>query len=253
MAAWTPDQLGSALRAWWKADAITGLVDADPVSTWTDSTANAYALTGTLTTRPLYKTAIQNGLPVVRFDGSNDFLSIVSTLGISAQPLTVACVWKMANANQQAIFQSSLTNTAVYINAVGDLEMIAGTGRSTAITKGAWRNTLNIFNGASSLFSIDGTTSTPASPGTNSPTGTLYVGSANGGASYWLNGDMGELLFLNTSPSTDDRQKLEGYLAWKWGLTLASGHPYELVAPTVGSRSGLRYPLGDGLRQRSLR
>jgi hypothetical protein len=33
--------------------------------------------------------------------------------------------------------------------------------------------------------------------------------------------------------STADRQKSEGYLAWKWGLTgnLSSSHPYKFAAP----------------------
>jgi hypothetical protein len=35
--------------------------------------------------------------------------------------------------------------------------------------------------------------------------------------------------------STEDRQKMEGYLAWKWGIeaNLASDHPYKDEAPTV--------------------
>jgi hypothetical protein len=37
----------------------------------------------------------------------------------------------------------------------------------------------------------------------------------------------------NGSYTTSDREKLEGYLAWKWGLeaNLPNGHPYENAAP----------------------
>jgi hypothetical protein len=39
--------------------------------------------------------------------------------------------------------------------------------------------------------------------------------------------------------SADDRQKLEGYLAWKWGTQarLPAAHPYKAAAPTITSTS----------------
>jgi hypothetical protein len=46
---------------------------------------------------------------------------------------------------------------------------------------------------------------------------------------------------------------VEGYLGHRWGITLASGHPYETSAPQIGNKTGLRYSLGNGLRQRTLR
>ena len=46
-------------------------------------------------------------------------------------------------------------------------------------------------------------------------------------------GGVAEVIIVPTL-STDDRQRLEGYLAWKWGLqgSLPGGHPYESAAPT---------------------
>jgi hypothetical protein len=46
----------------------------------------------------------------------------------------------------------------------------------------------------------------------------------------WIGG-VGEIIGLSATSSTSDRQKIEGYLANKWGLSLASGHPYGLSAP----------------------
>jgi hypothetical protein len=50
-----------------------------------------------------------------------------------------------------------------------------------------------------------------------------------------FNGKLAELLFFSTSLSTSDRQMLEGYLAWKWGMVsnLPSGHPYKNNPPEV--------------------
>ena len=47
------------------------------------------------------------------------------------------------------------------------------------------------------------------------------------------NGALAELIFVDGVMSTFDRQKMEGYLAWKWGLegSLPSGHPYEFSPP----------------------
>uniref|UniRef100_A0A6C0HSB0 Lectin/glucanase superfamily protein n=1 Tax=viral metagenome TaxID=1070528 RepID=A0A6C0HSB0_9ZZZZ len=46
-------------------------------------------------------------------------------------------------------------------------------------------------------------------------------------------GFMSEILVYNTSLSTTDRQKIEGYLSWKWGIqgNLPSTHPYYSVSP----------------------
>ena len=49
----------------------------------------------------------------------------------------------------------------------------------------------------------------------------------------FFNGSMCEFMIFNTVLSTTDRQKIEGYLAWKWGITLPSGHPYISAAPTL--------------------
>lgn len=57
-----------------------------------------------------------------------------------------------------------------------------------------------------------------------------------GGSGNWDNptdGRIGEMLLVRAEVSTSDRQKLEGYLAHKWGVTadLPSGHPYKNYAP----------------------
>ena len=55
-----------------------------------------------------------------------------------------------------------------------------------------------------------------------------------GGGSVYLTGDICEVLILNTHPTATNRQRIEGYLAHKWGLTanLPSDHPYKTVGPT---------------------
>ena len=46
----------------------------------------------------------------------------------------------------------------------------------------------------------------------------------------WI-GAVAEMVFVPTALSVADRQNVEGYLAWKYGITLVAGHPYEFGPP----------------------
>jgi hypothetical protein len=76
---------------------LSGFSDGNEVDTWTDLSANARNATqSTSANRPLYKTAIQGGNPVVRFDGSNDVLttaSFDSPSSVSAIMVAKADAW----------------------------------------------------------------------------------------------------------------------------------------------------------------
>ena len=76
---------------------------------------------------------------------------------------------------------------------------------------------------------------------------TLTFRSAAGGGDYdgfsaapsftiptpWLNGRIAEVVVANTLADAGDRQRLEGYLAWKWGLqgNLPADHPWKAAPP----------------------
>jgi hypothetical protein len=48
-------------------------------------------------------------------------------------------------------------------------------------------------------------------------------------------GTINEYVYYNSNLSLSDRQKIEGYLAWKWDISasLPSNHPYKTVRPTA--------------------
>jgi len=75
------------------------------------------------------------------------------------------------------------------------------------------------------VVSIDGF---PGSPTVND----WQVGGYSG---FEWNGNIAELIIVDTDSSTGLRQTIEGYLAWKWGLVadLPAGHPYKSAPPTL--------------------
>src|ERR671913_280317 len=85
------------LGIWLDATKITGLAGGAAVSQWDDASGNGnHATQATGTAQPSYQTAVQNGLPVVRFDGTSDFLSLATAGGVAMvnalSGLTVAVV-----------------------------------------------------------------------------------------------------------------------------------------------------------------
>lgn len=69
----------SNLAYWLKPESLSSLADGAPVSTWSDSSANARDFTGSGGFRPLYKANDIGTLGAVVFDGSDDELSYGNT------------------------------------------------------------------------------------------------------------------------------------------------------------------------------
>lgn len=86
---------------------------------------------------------------------------------------------------------------------------------------GAWWNGTNVSNVTANN---GGTTSTAYN------NASIGIG-RNNSDDY----DLGEIIVFQQELSVSDRQKIEGYLAWKWGLqaNLPSAHPYKSSAPAV--------------------
>ena len=82
-------------------------------------------------------------------------------------------------------------------------------------------------------YAVNGTARTAnavtAQTGTN--TGAFFInGLSNGAYDY---SKVGEIIHYNTSLNNSERQQVEGYLAWKWGLqnNLPSTHAYKKFRP----------------------
>ena len=72
---------------------------------------------------------------------------------------------------------------------------------------------------------------------TSDPLSTLTIGAfGDSGARFPINGSVAEMVIVQGAFSEADHQRMEGYLAWKWGLEadLPLAHPYKDAAPIVG-------------------
>jgi hypothetical protein len=63
-----------------------------------------------------------------------------------------------------------------------------------------------------------------------------FIGSYTAGTASRFAGTIAEIVIFNISIPLADRQKVEGYLAWKWSLQakLPGGHPYYSAQPSSG-------------------
>lgn len=91
------------------------------------------------------------------------------------------------------------------------------------------------FNGTNALLWFNGSAGTlPSSASSGSFAITKYgIGNqANPSGEVWI-GQIGEIIMYNTALTTTQRQQVEGYLAWKWGLqgSLPANHPYKNAPP----------------------
>ena len=90
-------------------------------------------------------------------------------------------------------------------------------------------------------FSVNGTLEVTS----NVPTGAAHTVSQIGKSQYaGADGLMGELIVTNGMLSTADRQRMEGYLAHKWGTagSLPEDHPYKSASPTYGNEDPVDPP-----------
>jgi hypothetical protein len=261
---WTPAALGSALALWLDADdAATITLNGSTVSQWNDKSGNARNVSqATSANQPTRTASGLNGKPVLTFDGADWlFNANPGALLRNVAGGTVAAVLNYTNNSTQRLPIAAMNGTgattrmAVALQNTGRTNIISrrldAEGASTVSSPPAYTNGTNVIqvgvarysDGALDQFingSAGGTGSFPSS-GNSSDTNsaTLVIGgtSSDGGVTLvnQMLGFVGEAVYTNSALSTADRQRLEGYLAWKWGLqnSLPVGHPFRLIPPSL--------------------
>ena len=90
-----------------------------------------------------------------------------------------------------------------------------------------------------------GTDTTSFTPSANGSISTLYLQVGAGNYNFCYTGYIHEILYFNAQHTNAQRQAVEGYLAWKWGLTnsLPFDHPYKTTFPVLRNLTPLDMPV----------
>jgi len=215
-------------------------VDGDPVTGWEDVvTTPANPLT--TTNAPTFKTNILNGLPVVRFNGTSNWLqegtrSIYSIFHESAHSLAIVFFIKAdTTANQILIATNDITNTAkgftfyfrpafqsLYHFASNGSTTLQGFALSGAIPYGTWHTAIFTFDGSAWRYKVDDgiieTDSKDAAIVVGDPQLAPLVGERGNSPSLYLNGDIPEIAFWNRELTDAEINQARDILKAKYAL-----------------------------------
>ena len=248
-AAWTPASLGSALHAWYDADDAATITIATGVSQWNDKSGNARNVAqATGANQPTRVTNAKNSRAILRFDGTNDQLTGGWSLNGQASFSVNYVAWPDTVVGFRSLFVQQ--SGAAYLSFPWTDSAAAALDPRVILSFDGGVTTTNLtgFTSVASLIlgfvRVSGGTNKMYRNGTENSTRTANASSVSGLTSanssigsfnngYYYDGDLGEAVITTGTLSSTDREKLEGYLAHRWGLTssLPAGHPYKSVAP----------------------
>ena len=264
---WTPAELGSSLALWLDADdANTITLNGSTVSQWDDKSGNAnHVSNATASTQPDYLATGWNGQPTVSFTKSGlEFLFKQNVANFSAAgDFTLASAFEFLGTTNNWDMIAGWRSAANSSGGAAGSPILQGMSQSQEI---GYHNTdqvdtrikvdvttrlgkklatisrsggINGNNGAATVTSTgysQATYDTNATQSFHSQAATGFqIGGRQQSATDYGDKYISEVVGCNTKLSTEDRQKLEGYLAWKWGLEadLPADHPYKSAPPTV--------------------
>jgi hypothetical protein len=240
---WQPTQLAN-LTLWLDAaDRASLTFSGTSVTQWRDKSglANHGSNVGTIV-----NDARINGVPAMFYPGlgstyftgtlanSGTTMSAFSVFVMNTSSYNVARVLSLSrtgfndfnNTLYTAAIQRSGANFITY-RANADRGAIAGTFAVPSLFG-------TIYTGASNTVYLNGTAGTTVASSGSFGYSNYEVGGSFGEESLVpLNGSVGEIIHYNGALTTAQRERIEGYLAWKWRLVanLPASHPYKLFPP----------------------
>jgi hypothetical protein len=238
---WTPASPttngGVSPEHWYKADAGTyvysgtttaAVSDGDVVGLWQDQASNADDVNqATTDNKPTLQLAELKGEPVLRFDGTNDYLQGAFTGGGGmSQPLMCFMVAKLktsaVNDDQpyNALDGDDATHRCLlskYESPDPDEWRINAGGSVTGNTADSDWNIWSVLFAPTSQFWLNGASEGSGSAGGQAPDG-LTVGTSIGLVGFWL-GDIAEIVLYDSNLSTADKNQVGKYLGKKYGIT----------------------------------
>lgn len=233
---WTPTQLGADLLGWYDGSLLTGS-DNDVKTTWADQSGNSRTLNHGIGNNTTLRTAFLNGKNVMSFPGAYINAPNVYTGKTAASLFVVGKknsdddaggLHNLSSSGQNQHFQYSDGN--IYD---GFFSTTRGNRGNPSFSLASWR-IINLHSSANNYaLYFDGTAFATSSSNTAMTPAAFSIGAGDAATTYVWTGHMAEILCIGVVLSQSNREKVEGYLAHKWGLTgnLGSGHPYKTNPP----------------------
>lgn len=233
---WTPALISTAL---WldAADASTITESGGAVSQWNDKSGNGRNVAqSTAANRPTYATN------KIVFDGT-DLLDVPVAIGTASQNgFIFACVASSASSDAGLIGQDNADVSFWRIRGVNQLRDPGGAGAPYSNTFGIASNAVSIVTWIQANNFIQSrangtpvTTLTPSATSFQYLTASVKIGrrSVEAASGSFGSKDVYELICISSLSTLVAIEKLEGYLAHKWGLTanLPANHPYKVNPP----------------------
>jgi hypothetical protein len=241
---WTPADKSISAAAWFDgADLSTISYGTSGVSQWNDKSGNGlHATQATDGNRPTLKFNVYNGLSAVTFasgkwmdsslsasSGSESIFAVIQVTGFSTRTILGA------DSSGGRQFRTETTGQLGFIKQEVVSLAQSGTGNNHATD----RLTLVCleYDGTTSRFLSDGgALGSSVSVTPNLTAGkTTKISRGAGGIEYFV-GDIAEIIVCQSVLPGHIRQKVEGYLVWKWGFAdkLRVDHRYLSRPPTSG-------------------
>lgn len=244
----------SGLQVWFKADDLPQ-DSGTPVASWSDSSGNGrLASQPDASKQPVYRTEGINGKPYLQFNGSDDFLEVPfgdQGAFFNSEEFTIFTVAKTdATGGDQPIISSTEGTTGAgtakgyylfYDASNKDAEAVwREGGGDDRVTTAA--STIKNTDGYIVTYTMDDTDADSESDTVNLFINGSLKGSQASGVGYipntagnfligkfggdFFQGGIYEIIIYNRALAVAEREEVEGYLAFKYGMNLPAGHEY---------------------------
>jgi hypothetical protein len=223
------------------------------VMNWRDKSGNGYAAISQTTPATLVSSSF-GGNTSLLFNGASRYFCPTSAISNSSytiftvQMTTSASGGGAANGYQRVINANNYAFVGV-LN--GNVAMFTGSGSAWNDSTSNIPSFYNVNINSIVSMSVSNTVLTPyvngnvciTKTGTTGAFSNFYIGNEVGGTQPWY-GNISEIIVYNGILTTNQRQQVEGYLAWKWGLVsslnsfVRTGLTYHLDAGNTLSYPG---------------
>lgn len=253
----------TGLQLWLKADSITGIAEGGGVATWTDSSGNGRNVGQTTSSKqPLFSSS-RLGSSLI-FDGTNDEMQVLHSPFFNSEEFTIFTVSKSSKASGTQPIVSSVESGKGYalsknMTTKEGVALWRDAGGDDSITSAT--DPINNTDAHILTYTMDDTTGSA-----DADTATLFVNGKQevqqtSGVGYipnlsaalkvgvlasdFFQGEIAEILIYNSVLSDENREQVEGYLSFKYGIGLDFTHEYAGVGARAHESKHVRVTFDD--------